>query len=175
MDAIKISACTERDLPLLRHIASQTYYETFYKLNSAANMAAYLEEAFDIERLRGEMANAHSCFYFLYCGVDLSGYLKLNDGLAQTDLKDSGALEIERIYVQRRFQGRGLGQLLLERSLETARKFDKEYLWLGVWEKNSRARAFYERNGFYAAGTHSFAMGEEVQNDIIMRRDLRDP
>ncbi|MFX4262496.1 GNAT family N-acetyltransferase [Pelotomaculum propionicicum] len=114
----------------------------------------------------------NSLFYFLYADGELAGYLKLNNAPAQTDINDGQALEIERFYVAKDFQGEGFGGILMEKAVIIANMQKKSYVWLGVWEKNKKAIRFYENNGFYAIGTHSFFMGEEEQTDFIMRKNL---
>ncbi len=49
---------------------------------------------------------------------------------------------------------------------------DKKKVWLGVWEKNENAIAFYNKMGFVRTGTHSFIMGDEEQKDYIMTKTL---
>jgi ribosomal protein S18 acetylase RimI-like enzyme len=114
----------------------------------------------------------HSNFYFLYADGELSGYIKLNEHKAQTDIYDPQSLEIERIYVQQESQGIGLGSALLRKAINIAETREKSYIWLGVWERNHKAIQFYKKNGFYEIGKHSFFMGEEEQTDYIMRKDL---
>lgn len=167
-----IRECTINDLPLLRNISYQTYDDTFRDMNSASSMIAYLEQAFDIRKLRGELTNSHSEFYFLYLGEELAGYLKLNEYQVQTDINDPESLEVERIYIIKKFQGQGLGSVLVNKAIEIAALRGKQYIWLGVWEKNKKAISFYTGKGFYKMGTHSFFMGEEEQTDYIMRKDL---
>jgi ribosomal protein S18 acetylase RimI-like enzyme len=135
-------------------------------------MKAYLEQAFSTEKLRGELSNSNSVFYFLYTDNKLSGYLKLNEYQAQTDIHDPQSLEIERIYVAKEWQGIGLGTILLNKAIEVANYRDKSYIWLGAWEENPKAILFYRKNGFYVTGRHSFFMGRDEQRDFIMRKDL---
>lgn len=111
-------------------------------------------------------------FFFLYVDDKLAGYLKLNEAPSQTDINDAESLEIERIYVLSCFQGAGLGRYLMEQAIRIAAEREKKYVWLGVWEKNEKAIRFYKKNGFYEIGTHSFVMGEDVQTDYIMKKDL---
>lgn len=75
------------------------------------------------------------------------GYLKLNFGQSQTELKDEKALEIERIYVLKEFHGKKIGQILYDKALEVAKDRKADYVWLGVWEENPRAISFYRKNG----------------------------
>jgi ribosomal protein S18 acetylase RimI-like enzyme len=170
--SFRIRPCDLSDLEALRNIAWQTYDDTFRHLNKPANMDAYLATAFDRERLQSELGNPHSTFFFLVTEGAVAGYLKLNEADAQTDLRDPGALEIERVYVRRDFQGLGLGKALIEKSLEVARERGRHFVWLGVWEKNGNAIAFYKKMGFSRIGTHAFFMGSERQTDLIMKREV---
>lgn len=135
-------------------------------------MDAYLKEAYDRDKLIGELCDECTQFFFLYDDRELVGYLKLNETPSQTDLNDRQSLEIERIYVIAEFQGRGLGRYLMEQAVDIAMACGKQYVWLGVWEKNDKALRFYRNSGFYAVGTHSFVMGDDKQTDYIMRKDL---
>ena len=167
-----LKKCTIEDFDVLRELCIRTFYETFAHLNTVEDMQAYLDEAFEINKLRGELNNPDSDFFFLYFNDTLAGYLKLNEAPSQTDINDSSALEIERIYVASEFQGEGLGRYLMEQAIAIATERKKKYAWLGVWEKNEKAICFYMKNGFYEIGTHTFVMGEDVQTDYVMRKDL---
>ena len=169
---IVLRKCNAEDFETLRALSIRTYYETFAHLNTAEDMAAYLEDAFNVERLTKEFNDANSSFYLLYADENLAGYLKLNEAPSQTDINDAESLEIERIYVSSEFQGAGLGRYLMEQAIAIARERKKKYAWLGVWEKNEKAIRFYKQNGFYEIGTHKFVMGEDVQTDYVMRKDL---
>ncbi len=164
--------CTAEDRDALREFSIQTYSETFAQGNTAEDLEAYLQDAFDAGKLADQLNNPHSEFYFLFSDGKLAGYLKLNEAPAQTDRRDAASLEVERIYVSSEFQGKGFGQYLMEQALRKAKDRHKQYVWLGVWEKNEKAIRFYKRNGFYENGTHSFFMGKDEQTDFIMRRDL---
>lgn len=164
--------CTQDDLGALQALSRRTFEDTFAALNTPENLKSYLDEAFGTERLRSELTDPDSVFYFLYADGILSGYLKLNEAPAQTDLHDDTSLELERIYVAAAAQGKGFGRILMDRAIDEARARGKAFLWLGVWEKNERALRFYRKSGFYKAGEHSFFVGPEEQTDHIMRRDL---
>ncbi|NLI90939.1 MAG: GNAT family N-acetyltransferase [Peptococcaceae bacterium] len=167
-----IRKCVMDDLSVLREFSRQTFDDTFRRLNTPENMKAYLEQAFDISKLSEQLSNNHSAFYFLFMNEELSGYLKVNEHEAQTDIYDPQSLEIERIYVRKDLHGKGLGSRLMDKALKIAQIKGKSYIWLGVWEKNQKAIEFYKNNGFYAIGKHSFVMGDEEQADYLMRKDL---
>ena len=168
---VRIRRCELADLDALRRIAFRTFDDTFRRLNDTASFNEYLDASFSRAQLEAELKNPNSTFFFLYSDDVLAGYMKINLGDAQTDVKDPAALEIERMYVTRDFQGLGLGRALIDKALETARAAKKKTVWLGVWEKNENAIAFYKKMGFSKAGTHDFYIGKKRQADFIMRRN----
>ena len=170
---ISIRKCTIQDLDILLEYAAETFYQTFAHLNTAEDMERYIESAFNEDKLRCELENPDSSFFFLFADGCLAGYMKLNEAPSQTDINDSESLEIERIYISRDFQSRGLGRYLMQQAVFVASERGKKYIWLGVWEKNEKAICFYKKNGFSIISTHSFFLGEDEQTDYIMRRNLK--
>lgn len=160
------------DLEVLQSVGKQTFLEAFAEDNSEENMQKYLEEGFSRNRLKAELENPDSMFYFATLNHQVIGYLKLNVGAAQTELKETQAVEIERIYVLKAYYGKKVGQILYDFALSIAKQRQAEYLWLGVWEKNLRAIHFYQKNGFVEFDKHIFYLGEEAQTDLMMRLKL---
>lgn len=169
---INIKKCTLEDLRTLQEISSETFYETFKHQNSAENMNAYLEKAFNVKQLEKELSNISSQFFFVYFHNEVAGYLKVNTNDAQSEEMGDESLEIERIYIKNQFQKHGLGKYLLNKATEIAMEGNKKKIWLGVWEKNDYAIAFYKKMGFVQTGAHSFYMGDEEQTDLIMTKTL---
>ncbi len=162
-----------QNIEQLQAIGRQTFTETFADSNSAEDMAKYLEEAYAHEKLSSELNDPNSEFYLATLEHEVIGYLKLNFGDAQTELKNKKALEIERIYVAKAFHGQKFGQLLYNKAIEVAKEKKVGYVWLGVWEENHRAIQFYTKNGFVAFDKHVFLLGNDAQTDIMMKLDLK--
>jgi ribosomal protein S18 acetylase RimI-like enzyme len=173
LDNINIRQISIDDVLSLQKIGLGTFKETFSSSNTEENLKVYLDSAFTVNKLMTELNNPFSTFYFAELENDVIGYLKLNFGNAQTELKDNNAVEIERIYVLKEFHGMKVGQLLYEKAIEIARFNNSEYVWLGVWEKNLRAISFYKKNGFVEFDKHIFNMGNEDQTDFMMKKELR--
>jgi len=169
MDNIEVNKIGLTEIAQLQIIGRQTFFETFADGNSVENMQKYLEEGFTIDKLTAELTNPNSEFYFVKLDNRVIGYLKINFGQAQTELNDSKALEIERIYVLKEFHGRKVGQNLYNKALDIAKKTNADYLWLGVWEENPRAISFYKKNGFVEFDKHIFKLGDDEQTDIMMK------
>ncbi|WP_348823115.1 GNAT family N-acetyltransferase [Flavobacterium aestuarii] len=174
MDNIIIRRITAADLEALQDIGRQTFEETFSESNSEENMKRYLEEGFSTEKLLAELNDNNSEFYFATINGDVIGYLKVNFGESQTELQDSKALEIERIYVVKEFHGKKAGQQLYSKAIEIAEQKNTAYVWLGVWEENHKAIRFYSKNGFVEFDKHIFKLGSDEQIDIMMKRKLTD-
>ncbi|MBV6643700.1 MAG: GNAT family N-acetyltransferase [Cyclobacteriaceae bacterium] len=158
-----------QDVEKLREIGKLTFAETFSSENSEADMKEYLENGFSIEKLTAELTDQNAEFYFAELDGKTIGYLKVNVGQSQTEIKDKNALEIERIYVLKEFHGKKVGQILYGKAIELAKEKNVEYVWLGVWEQNPRAIRFYEKNGFVAFDKHIFRLGNDEQTDIMMK------
>lgn len=164
---------TSEDVEQLQKISRKTFYETFAGSNTEADMQKYLDESFSKIKLTTELINPNSEFYFAILDNEIIGYLKINFGASQTELKEEKALEIERIYVLQKFHGQKIGQILYEKAIEIAQQKKSEYVWLGVWEENPRAISFYKKNGFVEFDKHIFRLGDDEQIDIMMKKSLR--
>ena len=172
MDNFEITKVNSNEITSLQKVGRQTFFETFSQTNTEENMQKYLEESFSSNKLLGELNNPDSLFYFAKYSDEIVGYLKLNFGHSQTELNDNEALEIERIYVLKDFQGKKIGQKLYEKAVEVAKQNKVKYIWLGVWEKNQKAIDFYEKNGFVPFDKHIFVLGDDEQTDIMMKMEL---
>lgn len=161
------------DIIELQNIGKLTFAETFSSGNSEENMKKYLEEGFSIDKLTAELNDPNAKFYFAELDGKTIGYLKVNMGQSQTEIKDNNALEIERIYVLKEYHGKKVGQILYDKAIELAKEKNVEYVWLGVWEQNPRAIRFYEKNGFKAFDKHIFKLGNDEQIDIMMKLKMK--
>lgn len=171
---MRIQQVTTADLPQLQEIAVQTFVESFADANTEENMRQYLRDSLSREKLAEELAAAQSEFYFAWFEGQCAGYLKINIGCTLPDRTAEPVLEIQRIYVLQKFQGKHVGQLLLNQALAIAGERGLPYSWLGVWEKNPRAIAFYRKNGFSDFGSQIFMLGDDAQRDILMIRAMND-
>ena len=171
--AITLKKCGIEDLVDLQSIGIETFTDTFAAHNTPEDLQAYLDKAYDPEKLKEELSTEGSTFYFLYDGDELAGYMKFNVATALTEDRGADSLEVERIYIRPDFKRKGLGRFLIDKAIGIARTQGKELIWLGVWEHNVNAIAFYEKMGFIHTGSHSFFMGDDEQTDFIMTKKLR--
>ncbi|MCH4827308.1 GNAT family N-acetyltransferase [Planococcus halocryophilus] len=167
-----IRTCNEMDVIELQEISISTFSDTFKDYNSPDHLHAYLEKAYNLSKLKKELANPSSLFFFIYFNDQIAGYLKVNTSEAQTEAMGEDSLEVERIYIKKLYQKYGLGKQLLNKAMEVAQEFGKKTIWLGVWEENENAIGFYEKKGFVQNSSHSFFVGDDEQTDLIMVKNF---
>ena len=168
-----IKQATLSDLNAIIEISHTTFAETFAHLNKKEDIDHYLTNNFSESNLAKEINDPDSFFYLIFQDKEVAGYLKLNVLAAQTEKAHSSALEIERIYVSAKYHGRRFGKKLLTKALEIARSLNKDYVWLGVWEKNEKAINFYIKNNFVRFGEHAFQLGEDEQTDYLYKLKIK--
>lgn len=170
--ALSFNQCQREDLEDLVTLSNNTFIEAFEKDNDPIDFKNYICEAFFTDSIIKQLENPESLFYFAFNGKQLIGYIKINQGAAQTEDFSDQCIELERIYVKSDFQNKGYGKELLNYAIGLARKADQDFIWLGVWQKNTNAVRFYERYGFRKFGTHPYFIGKDKQIDWLMRLDL---
>jgi GNAT superfamily N-acetyltransferase len=158
------------DAKLLAELGAQTFAETFAEDNSPEDMAAYLADSFNVERQTTELNDSLSIFFIADIDGRASGYAKLHSGEVSGGVEGERPIELVRLYVSQEWLGRGVGQALMQRCIDEARGMGFQTIWLGVWERNNRAQAFYRKWDFYEVGEHIFHLGSEPQRDIVMQR-----
>jgi len=166
------SKVSTEEAKLLSEVSAQTFSIAFSHLNTKANMASYLKEVLNQEQLAQELKNTSSQFFFLSLKGTVKGYLKINLSEAQTEDIDPNAIEIQRIYLYPDAQGQGYGKLMINYAEEIGLKHSCPMIWLGVWEKNTNSIAFYERMGYRIFDKHDFPFGDEIQTDLLMKKNI---
>lgn len=163
---------TATDVPALADLATRTFRDTFEGQNTRLDMEQYLKRSFSSAQLQREFDDPASTFLLASAAPAraLIGYAKLKFGEPPPSVKGPNPLELERLYVGREALGHGVGAALMRACLEEAARGGHETLWLGVWEHNPRAIAFYRRWGFEEVDAHTFLLGSDEQIDIIMER-----
>lgn len=172
MISYSIKKVTAADVMQLQAISRETFKATFDPFTKPGDMQAFLKADYATDKLLKEIANPDSRFFFLIVKKEVAGYLKVNVGQAQTERVESNALEVERIYLREKFQHHGLGLVLIKYAEKLARQENKDFMWLGVYEKNLNAQKFYTKDGFKRVSQHTFQVGDDPQSDFILVKKL---
>ena len=160
------------DTSLLTELGARTFSETFAADNTSEDMAAYVASSFNLAQQAAELADPASTFFIAEVGGVSAGYAKLHAGEPAEGIQGTKPVELVRLYVSREWHGRGVGEALMRACVEEAQQAGHETIWLGVWERNGRAQAFYRKWNFRAVGEHVFQLGSDPQTDILMEREL---
>ena len=166
---------TPADAAALATFAATAFVDTFAVDNTAEDMTAYLTQAFGERQQRKELTDPATIVLLAELDGEVAGYAMLHDddvpaGPVRVEL--ANAIEIARLYAGRRWIGTGLGAALMQRCLDLAAERGRTWIWLGVWERNARAIAFYARWGFSDVGSQSFQLGADLQTDRVMARHV---
>ncbi len=169
---IEIKPASKEDAVLVADLSRQTFYETFSPDNTPENMHQFLEEQFTRGRLILEVGARNNYFLLATLEGKTVGYIKLRNSDSPLFPGSKNAMEVARLYVISGMIGKGVGKALMQAAINLAVEMHKEFLWLGVWEKNQRAIDFYTRWNFERCGETDFLLGNEVQKDWLMRKKL---
>lgn len=153
-----------------------------FKPSSSDNLSLQGHDFFSEKRVNTEGGNQiqKGAYFYFVEDEKICGYFKINMDKSplesespviypsDTDYKKLKGVEIERIYVIKQMKGRGIGRLMIEKTMEIAKNNGFDYVWLGVWADNAAAIAFYQKMGFTIFGEHIFMMGDDAQKDFLM-------
>jgi diamine N-acetyltransferase len=169
MNEINIRRASTDDALLLSRLGARLFENTFGAANHPDDMRDYLHTAFSLDAQRAALEDAHvAAFIAEDAGHAAIGYAMMKRGSRGDGVTGSKPVEIQRIYSDHAWHGRGVGALLMNACIDQARAWHGDELWLAVWEKNPRAIAFYEKTGFRSVGRQSFQLGRDVQQDFVM-------
>ncbi len=160
------------DAGLLAELGARTFSETFAADNTPEDMAAYLASSFSPAQQAAELADPHCLFQIADANGVAVGYALLRSGNVLGSVTGDKPIELVRLYVSRESLGSGAGAALMQACISESSHQGYRTLWLGVWEHNHRARAFYRKWNFHEVGTHVFQLGDDPQTDILMQRSI---
>ena len=174
---VKVRPAAIADAVALSRLGAATFRETFEGENTPEDMARYLAEAFSPDQQAAEIADPRGTVlvaehHAAYGDAELVGYAHLLSGAAPEAIQGPDPLELKRLYVSRAWHGRRVAQALMDAAIVAARARGAQTLWLGVWERNPRAVAFYAKYGFARVGEHTFVLGADLQTDWLFSRPL---
>lgn len=175
MSEIKIRRAEIEDAEMLADLCYQTFWDAFHEHpeNAPEDMAAYMEKAFNVETIHTELAAENSVFLIAEIENEPAGYAKITLGAIEDGIVAEKPIELNRLYSHQKFLGKGVGAKLMDECFQIAKENDCDVMWLGVWEYNPRAQAFYKKYGFTEVGKHIFQLGSDAQTDLLMQIDLK--
>ena len=168
MNAFTIRRASIADAASLAALAAQTFAETFAKDNTAEDLSAHLRSAYGVPQQSAELEDPQVVTLLGFKGDVLVGFVQVRSGNAPSCVVDDRPVELQRLYVAASEHGTGLAAALMQQVRLAAQEFSGTHLWLGVWERNPRAIAFYRKAGFVEVGSHTFVLGSDPQRDLVL-------
>lgn len=163
-----IRTASATDAAVVADLARRTFYDTFAANNDPTDMALHLASAYGVDQQTRELTDRDITTLLVEEGGAAIAYAQVRGGHVPECVSGPAPIELWRFYVDRAWHGRGIAAALMERVKAEARQRGAKTLWLGVWERNDRARAFYAKCGFADAGDHIFLFGTDPQTDRVM-------
>jgi GNAT superfamily N-acetyltransferase len=159
-----------QDAPAVVAISRSTFVETFGDLYSAQDLSAFLDESYDLDRTRADLADPAKAFWLVEDQGQVVGHALAGPcGLPHAEVTPACG-ELKRFYLLKAFQNGGTGKRLFGEIMDWLVKDGPRDLWIGVWSENHGALRFYHRQGFEQVGTYGFQVGETVDHEFILRR-----
>jgi len=175
MIEIKIRQADIENAEMLAELSDKTFWDAFHDnpKNAPDDLADYMNAAFNLEQIRIELSDENAIFLVAEIENETVGYAKLLFESIEPEITAEKPIELCRLYSKQEFLGKGVGKSLMERCLEEAQKRGCDIMWLGVWEFNPRAQAFYRKYGFCEVGKHIFQLGSDAQTDVLMQKEIK--
>ena len=169
---LEIRRAVVADAAALAEFGARTFAETFGAENTVEDMRLHLGSAWNPALQSAEILDPEIDTLLAWVGGVLAGFAQLHSGHAPAAVATVKPVELLRFYVDKPWQGQGVARQLMEAVEKQARARGARELWLGVWERNPRAQAFYRKHGFRRIGTQIFVVGTDPQTDHVMLREL---
>lgn len=169
---LRIRVGVPADAPMLAALGARLFRLAFASENTLEDMAAYLAAAFGPAQQHLELSDAATCTLIVESNDSQIGYAQVRFGRTTARILPAQQAEIARFYIDPDWHGRGVAAALMDACLESAREWGADAVWLGVWERNPRAIAFYRKYGFDRVGEQRFRLGRDLQTDHVMARSL---
>jgi diamine N-acetyltransferase len=165
--ALRDAAAT--DSVQLAEFGARTFYESFAADNTAEDMRRHLEEAFNPQKQLEEIRNPDiDTLIAADASGGWAGFAQLRAGKLSEGVPRQGSIELWRFYVDKAWHGQGVAATLMDGAKQRARRRGANTMWLGVWERNARAQAFYRKHGFDKVGRQVFVVGGDPQTDDVL-------
>lgn len=160
------------DAERVTEFGRRSFEAAFGPKNKPEDMHDYLEKSFSLAQIKTELEDPISFFLLAFQDGILIAYSKLILNKGHACVKGEAPVELQRIYVEPQAIGQGIGSQILEASIQEARRVGQKTIWLGVWDENTKAIRFYERQGFSKICEQDFMLGRDPQIDWVMQRTL---
>jgi diamine N-acetyltransferase len=167
MDTLAIRRGVLSDAAALAEIAARTFADTFAADNRPEDLQTHLASAYGVPQQSAELADPNVVTLLAERSGTLIAYAQLRRHEEPACVTQARPIELHRFYVDKSAHGTGVASQLMSAVHDAARELGARHVWLGVWERNARAIAFYSKMGFTRCGSHDFYFGSDRQTDDV--------
>jgi ribosomal protein S18 acetylase RimI-like enzyme len=168
-EGLRVDDATPDDATLLAELGARTFYESFAADNDPEDMRRHLESQFAPAIQLAEIANPALDTLLLRDAAGRAiAFAQLRSGKITDGVPAHGSIELWRFYVDKSWHGRGVAHALMDAAKARGRRRGASTMWLGVWQRNARAQAFYRKHGFEKVGSQVFVVGSDPQTDDVL-------
>jgi|WetSurMetagenome_2_1015567.scaffolds.fasta_scaffold303010_1 diamine N-acetyltransferase len=173
MSNILIRNASLPDAAYISLLARMTFTESFGHLfRDPQDLLDYYDQTFSVAKIRSSLQKENNVFLIAFVDELPVGYAKLKKQSSFPFLQSDKTSQLQKIYVLKDFVSKGIGKLMLDQFNPLMRELGKEFLWLSVYVGNTKAIAFYERNDFTPCGNHTFQIGKEVFEFVVLKKEF---
>ena len=166
--ALRIRRATIDDAAALSAFAARVFIETFGDENNPDDLAEHVESTYNFARQSAEIRDEDTATWLIERDDgSLIAYAQLCRKRVPPCVTGTNPVEIYRFYVDHSAHGTGVARTLMATAFAQARAWGAKIVWLGVWEHNPRAMAFYRKFGFADVGSIDFFVGPDRQTDRV--------
>jgi len=172
VNAPLIRLATLDDVPVLCALGAATFRQTYRAISDPREVDEYADEHFTPVRVAAWFREPCARTLLAVAGGAPAGYAHLRRARVPACVADREAIELSRLYLLGSAQGGGLGSTMMATALAQAAELEARSVWLGAYDRNVRALAFYARHGFVQVGTHEFEFGGRTYADPVLTRPV---
>lgn len=170
---LHIRQATVADAAVLAELGAKTFYDTFHTFQTEEDMNKYLSSTYTPEKVKANLEKPDVFYYLAEYNNTAVGYAKLLLDVPVEHMKGDRVMEMEKIYVLQDYLGKGVGKKLMQQCIVAAVQEKFDWLYLGVWQHNTTAIEFYKQFGWEIFDTRKFQLGDNIEDDYVMRLKLK--
>lgn len=167
-----IRRATVDDAELLSGLAHKIFLDTFGPRNKPEDMEIHSRKSYSREIQLRELTDESLTYLIAEHDGKPAGFAMIGTPRSPSCDEHFAPIELFRFYVDKEWHGRGVAGPMMRACEEEALRRGGQTICLSVWQLNPRAIRFYEKIGFRTAGTQPYVLGNDVQTDWVMVREI---
>ncbi len=169
---LTIRTATAADADVLSDLALRIFLDTFAAQNNPEDVEMHASQSYSRDIQLAEINDPSLTYLLAEVDGQPAGFAMIGLPRSESCSRFDKPVELFRFYVEKAWHGKGVAQPMMEACENIARSLHGRTICLSVWLENPRAIRFYEKIGFRKEGTQPYILGNDVQTDWVMVRDI---